>query len=550
MGLVVGSGVAGAGGIELPEIPAPEAWREVFAYCQEVSAEFGDGGAPVAVRRPVAFPESAAPCSAALSASNPDAEAARMASGGDGAREAAFLAWMAEEYSEAGETVMVAGTDGGGVYVLSEHGAAARALKRYDMAAGSAEWVTPPDEPRELLGPVFLPAPDGGEGLGGLVWMSPEGTRTEWCDPAMGGLQARLEEAFPGAGFDWFGAEAGRWIVRARWPERPPAWLAVDAAAGTWRVVAECFVEVSPTVRTVFRFTASDGTDVTGVFTRPDAPGPFPLVVFPHGGPGAVSTTDFDERVWALADAGFAVFQPNYRGSTGFGKQFRLDGWGPGGIRRGLLDVREGIAALFADPEARLDGRPPVLLGGSWGGCVALAQLAFFPGGYAGAVSFFGAFDLPALLGEAWQRAGEELPAVSGCTRRSLSRQFCDPDDAADMAALAAASPIHGLDAIDAPAILFHNRGDRVISFAQSERMAAAMEKRGLPVLFRAAEGGHGWPPAEEAALYASLADVFREWMEQRSPKRRGKTSRRDSKCQRLREGGEREKTHAEARRL
>jgi dienelactone hydrolase len=518
LGLVVVPCVAGACGIEWPDIPAPEAWREVFAYCQEVSAEFGEDGGAIAVRRPVAFGPSTTPDIPALSAFDPDADAAKMASGGDSVRTAAFLSWLEEEYSEPGETVMVAGTDGGGVYVLSEHGADARALKRYDMVAGGVEWLTPPDEPRELVGPVFLSDSNGGERLGGLVWMSPEGARTEWRNPAMRELQTRLEEAFLGAGFDWFGPGPERWIVRARWPERPPAWLAVDADEASWRVVAECPVVVSPTVRTVFQFTASDGAAVTGVFTRPDAPGPFPLVVFPHGGPGAVSTTDFDERVWALADAGFAVFQPNYRGSTGFGKRFRLDGWGAEGIQRGFHDVHEGVAALFADPEARLDGRPPVLLGGSWGGTVALAQLAFFPEAYSGAVSFFGAFDLPALLGEAWQRAGEEFPAEAGRSRRSLCRQFGNPGDAADMAALAAISPIHWLDAIRAPVILFHNRGDRVIPFAQSERMAAAMESRNMPVLFRPAEGDHGWPPAEEAGLYAALVEVFRGWMVQKAP--------------------------------
>lgn len=519
--VAVSAGSVFALGVELADVHAPAAWIGVFSHCQEVSVEFGPDGQPVAVRQPVAVSPSLDSSDSSVSGTplfDPDGEAARQASGGDEARAAAFLAWLEEEYSEPGETVMVAGTDGGVVYVLSEHGALARCLKRYDMASGRAECITPPDDPRELVGPAFLFSSDGGTRLGGLVWNSPEGTRTEWLDPAMAALQGRMEETFPGAGFDWLGPGPDRWIVRVRWPEKPPAWLCVDAAGASWRVVAECPVEVSPTVRRVVRWTASDGAELDGVFTRPRGKGACPLVVFPHGGPGAVSTTDFDERVWALADAGFAVFQPNYRGSTGFGKRFRLDGWGGEGIRRGLLDVREGVAALLSDPEARLDGRPPVLLGGSWGGYIALAQLALFPGDYAGAVSFFGAFDLPALLDEAWQRAGEELPAEAERTRRSLRRQFGDPANDADMAALAALSPIHRLDTIDAPVILFHNRGDRVISFAQSKLMAAAMESRGLPVLFRAAEGDHGWAPAEEADLYAALAQVFRGWMEQKAP--------------------------------
>ena len=504
------------GGIELPHIPAPETWHEVFTYCQEVSAEFNENGDPVAVRRPVSHASAAASVAPFF---DPDVEVARQVSGGNSEREAAFLSWLGEEYAEPGETVMVAGADEGGVYVLSEHGAAGRCLKRYDMASGQPECLTPTNGTRELAGPVFVSAADGSKRLAGLIWRSPEGTCTEWSDPMMADFQLRLEEAFPGGGFDWFGAVPDRWIVRVRWPDRPPVWLCADVAESSWQVLAECPVEVSPTVRTLFHFPASDGTVISGVFTRPDAPGPFPLIVFPHGGPGAISTTEFDERVWALADAGFAVYQPNYRGSVGLGKQFRLDGWGPEGIRRGLLDVREGVAALFADPESHLDNSPPVLLGGSWGGYIALAQLALFPDDYAGAVSFFGAFDLPELLLDAWRRIGVgESSAVAERTRRDLRRQLGNPENPADMAALAALSPIQRLDAFRAPVILFHNRQDHIIPFAQSERMVDAMLSRHLPVLFRPSDGDHGWSPLEESDLYSSLAHLFRSWLTHPAP--------------------------------
>lgn len=511
------SSPAWAGAIELPHIPAPEAWHEVFAYCQEVSAEFNEIGDPVVVRRPVSHTTTSAVAVSDASTSplfDPDVEVARQASGGNPEREAAFLAWLEEEYAEPGETVMIAGTDADGVYVLSEHGAAARCLKRYDMASGQIEWLSPTNEVRELVGPEFVSEADGTKRLAGLIWRSPEGTHTEWSDLMMADLQARLEKAFPAAGFDWFGPGSDHWIVRARWSDRPPVWLCADVAEASWRVLSECPVEVSPTVRTLIQFTASDGTVVPGVFTHPDSSGPFPLIVFPHGGPGAISTTEFDERVWALADAGFAVYQPNYRGSVGFGKQFRLDGWGPEGIRRGLLDVREGVAALLAEHESCLDGTPPILLGGSWGGYVALAQLAMFPNDYSGAVSFFGAFDLPELLLDAWRRIGVgESSAVAERTRRDLRRQLGDPENPADMSALAALSPIHRLDAILAPSILFHNREDHIIPFAQSERMADAMLSRHLPVLFLPADGDHGWAPIEEADLYAALAHLFSTWL-------------------------------------
>lgn len=505
-----------ADGVGLPNIPAPETWREVFAYCQEVSAEFDANGVPVAVCCAAAPPPSLPPETPPPLPFDPDADAARVASGGDETRAVAFLAWLEEEYSIPGETVLVAGTDSNGVYVLSEHGAAARALKRYDMASGHAEWLTPTNALHELIGPVFRPVSDGASALAGLVWNAPEGARTEWLDPAFAAAQSCLEKAFPDARFDWLCPDSAgtSWIVRACRSDYPPVWLCVDVSCPSWQVLAECPVPVSLTIRTLFSWTASDGTPLTGIFTRPAAPGPFQLVVFPHGGPGALSTTDFDERVWALADAGFAVFQPNYRGSSGLGKQFRLDGWGPDGIRRALLDVREGTVALLAAPETNLISALPVLLGGSWGGYVVLAELAFFPSEWGGAVSFFGAFDLPELLRSEWKRvADEETPTEAARARRSLCRQFGDPDSSPDMDALAALSPALHPDAIHAPVLLFHNRADRVIPFTQSEHMADALARRGLPFHFRAADGAHGWSPAEEAALYASLVTLFREWI-------------------------------------
>ncbi len=332
----------------------------------------------------------------------------------------------------------------------------------------------------------------------------------------MGAVQERLGEAFPGAGFDWVATspDGGRWIVRVRHRGRPAEWLCVDAAGASWRVLAECPVEVSPTVRGLFRWTASDGMRLTGVYTRPEGGGPYPLVVFPHGGPGALSTVDFDERVWALADAGFAVFQPNYRGSAGFGKAFRFAGWGAKGIRRALLDVREGVAALRADAGARLDGSPPVLLGGSWGGYVAVAELALHPGEWAGAVSFFGAFDLPELLRAEWARAGEgETATAAERARRSLRRQFGDPGAESDMKALGAISPVRMAGGIREPVVLFHNKGDRVIAFGQSEGMAKALREAGGRVCFRSGSGAHGWGAEEEAGVYTELVGVLRRWV-------------------------------------
>lgn len=413
--------------------------------------------------------------------------------------------------------MLVAGAEAGGVYVLSERREESRCLKRYDAATGQVERLSPEGGTGELLGPVFLPDGDGGLRLAGLQWRSAEGVRTVWADSEMAAAARRLEAAWPGMGFDWMecvGEWPGRWIVRGRSAERPPAWLEIDAGVekGGIRVLAECPVAVSPTVRRVVRYAASDGTVLEGIFTRPAGDGKCPLVVFPHGGPGSLSTVAFDERVWALADAGFAVFQPNYRGSAGYGKAFRLAGWRADGIRRAMLDIREGVAAVAGDPALGVAEGKAVLLGGSWGGYCVLEQLAMFPEAYAGGAAFFGVYDLPALVESETARiaASDAGAAEKEWEIRGLQRQFAAPADAVGLAELAAISPIRQLEAIRAPVLLFHKRGDGTVPFEQSERLHEELERRGMAVEFRTGEGAHGFGPEEEADLYAELGEIFR----------------------------------------
>lgn len=503
--------VEGSGGVEGVR-------REVFAYCQRVAWGFDGEGRAVPMDT-VEEAEGKMQDAGEGEAFDVDGWAAECAAEGDEERKAAVLSWLAEEREKPGETVLVAGAEAGGVYVLSERGEASRCLKRYDAATGRVERLSPEREDGELLGPVFLPDGAGVMRLAGLQWRSAEGVRTEWLDPAMVAAARRLEAGWPGTGFDWMectGELPGRWIVRARSAERPPVWLEVDAGAeeGGMRVLAECPVAVSPTVRRVVRWEASDGAALEGIFTRPAGNGQCPLVVFPHGGPGALSTADFDERVWALADAGFAVFQPNYRGSAGYGKAFRLAGWGAEGIRRAMLDIREGASAVAGGPSLGVAEGKAVLLGGSWGGYCVLEQLAMFPEAYAGGAAFFGVYDLPVLVESEAARiaaaaAGE---AEREWELRGLYRQFADPADETGMAELAGISPVRQLEDIRAPVLLFHKRGDVTVPFEQSERMHGEMERRGMAVEFRTGEGAHGFGAEEEAGVYGEVAEWF--WRE------------------------------------
>lgn len=424
--------------------------RTLFEYCQGSGWSFDSSGRPTTNAIPGSADGSAekGPC--------PDLErfAFGCAAKGTDATPEPFLAWMEEECSIPGESAFIAGWNEGGVFVLSEHGSAVRCLKRYDIRSEAAECLTPTNAARDLLGPLLLPSDDGSATLAGVRWRTESGTSNEWYDAQMAAAERMLAERFPGARHEWIApspVNARRWIVACRFPDAPSLWASVDADKGSVEVLSRFPGSLAPMVRRVFRCRASDGESLCGIFSHPAGDGPFPLVVFPHGGPGALSDETFDERVWALVEGGFAVLQPNYRGSAGFGKGFRLDGWGPDGIRRAMDDIFEMAVATRDDPALPVAKAKPLLLGGSWGGYCALEQLAQHPDFYAGGVSFFGAFDLPALVRSEMDRIESKGSPDAERDLQALIRQFGDPSDAQAMERLAALSPVNNADAIAAP---------------------------------------------------------------------------------------------------
>ena len=141
-----------------------------------------------------------------------------------------------------------------------------------------------------------------------------------------------------------------------------------------------------------------------------------------------------------------------------------------------------------------------------------MEQLAMFPGCYAGGVSLFGAFDLPMLLEKELHKVSALEADEAEGERKSLMRQFCNPDNEEEMLALASISPVKQLNRITEPVVLIHNRDDAVISFAQSEFLFSAMTNMGLRVEFHIGDGGHGFSTEEEAAIYEMLVERLRLW--------------------------------------
>lgn len=245
---------------------------------------------------------------------------------------------------------------------------------------------------------------------------------------------------------------------------------------------------------TNFAYSAADGTALSAYLTLPqgrDAKN-LPLVVLPHGGPEARDMPGFDWWAQALASRGYAVLQPAFRGSGGYGWALFQAGFGQWG-RKMQTDLSDGVRALAA--KGTIDPKRVCIVGGSYGGYAALAGATLDPGVYRCAVSLAGISDLTTF--RAW--VGHFRPASA--TMRYLDR-FWGTQGGED-SALDAISPVKHVDRIAVPVLLIHGKDDTVVPLAQSQEMADAMRAAGKDVTFVTMEGEDHWLSRAETRTQA-----------------------------------------------
>lgn len=256
------------------------------------------------------------------------------------------------------------------------------------------------------------------------------------------------------------------------------------------------------------RFTAHDGLTVHGYLTRPivlpmrriKTPA---LIVFPHGGPWARDIWGFNRIVQWLASLGFAVLQVNFRGSTGYGRQFWRAGfrqWGDG-IQRDIEAAAEWAVSNGIAPPHRIG-----IFGFSFGGYSALMQIARNPGMYRCAVDHSGTTDLQTFL--------SSIPATWEPMRQALHEMIGDPSDEAGRAELDRASPLRVVDRIRTPLLVAHGAGDPRVNVSESERIVSELRKRNVPAeLVVCADEGHGFAnPRNMIDFCERAARFFEHW--------------------------------------
>jgi len=260
---------------------------------------------------------------------------------------------------------------------------------------------------------------------------------------------------------------------------------------------SEYLAEMKP-----IRFTARDGLEIPGYLTVPKGKeaGELPVVVNPHGGPWARDYWGYNSYAQFLANRGYAVLQINFRGSTGFGKEFLNAGnkeWGTGYMQHDITDgVKYLIDEGIADPDR------VAIFGGSYGGYATLAGLAFTPELYAAGISFVGPSNIITLL--------NSIPPYWGPMRKMFHTRVGDPDDPEDYNRLVEQSPLFSAENIKAPLMVVQGANDPRVDKAESDQIVVAMRDLERDVEYLVAEDeGHGFVRQENRLAFTHAMERF-----------------------------------------
>jgi dipeptidyl aminopeptidase/acylaminoacyl peptidase len=256
-------------------------------------------------------------------------------------------------------------------------------------------------------------------------------------------------------------------------------------------------------------YRAADGLEIPAYLTLPKnrEAKDLPLVVLPHGGPAARDEPGFDWWSQALASRGYAVLQPEFRGSAGISPNLLTQGYGQWG-RKMQTDLSDGVRMLVTD--GIIDPRRVCIVGASYGGYAALAGVAFDTGVYRCAVSVAGVSNLHDML--VWVRENQSRSDSS--TMRFWDR-FLGARDMDDPV-LNALSPVKHADAITAPLLLIHGHDDTVVPIDQSKQMAEAMKRAHKPVEFVELRSEDHWLSRSETRM--QMLDATVKFLEANNP--------------------------------
>lgn len=241
-------------------------------------------------------------------------------------------------------------------------------------------------------------------------------------------------------------------------------------------------------------YKSSDGLDIQAYLTLPKGlePKNLPVVIFPHGGPWGRDSWGYSTFAQFLANRGYAVLQPNFRASTGYGKKFLNAGnneWG----EKMQDDLTWGVKYLIAQGIA--DPKRVGIMGGSYGGYATLAGVAFTPDVYAAAVAIVAPSNLKTLL--------ESVPPYWESIRTIFYKRMGDPNTPEGLAQMKRQSPLFSADKIKTPLMVVQGANDPRVNKREADQIVVALRDRNYPVEYLVApDEGHGFArPVNNSAM-------------------------------------------------
>jgi len=297
-----------------------------------------------------------------------------------------------------------------------------------------------------------------------------------WFDARWAALQKTVDAALPDSINRIHGDKHGRVLVHSYSDVDPGRWYLLDTTTSKMREIGAARPHIDPDrMRPMasIRYAARDGLMVNAYLTRPAqaVAAPAPMVVLIHGGPQVRDRWRWDDEVQLLASQGYVVFQPQFRGSSGFGRRFEEAGYRQWG-RTMQDDITDGVKHLIeqkiADP-ARI-----CIYGANYGGYAALWGVIKTPELYKCGASLAGVSDLSAML------AGSIFDDSNAVSRELSRLRIGDPKEM--KAQLDEVSPLLHAARVRVPMFLAHGDKDTRVLSSQSKNMVKALQQLDKPV--------------------------------------------------------------------
>jgi len=338
-----------------------------------------------------------------------------------------------------------------------------------------------------------------------------ERQRIYWKDKAFEADYKNLQKQLPGKeiGFNSSTKDEKLWLISANADTDPGATYLYDRTTKKLTLQYQVREKLDRSYLAPMKpvtYKSSDGLEIPAYLTLPKGVEAknLPAVIVPHGGPWYRDSWGYDAFAQFLANRGYVVLQPNFRGSTGYGKKFIDAGnkqWGD----KMQDDITWGAKYLIAQGIA--DPKKIGIMGGSYGGYATLAGVAFTPDVYAAGVSIVGPSNLITLL--------ESIPPYWEQIRKLFYERMGDPNTPEGKAQLLRQSPLTAAAKIKTPLLVIQGANDPRVTKRESDQIVIALRDRGFPVEYMVApDEGHGFArPENNMAMFASAEKFLAKFL-------------------------------------